>query len=50
MYTDVLNQLYRVHGRFKSFISLHSVGDFKALIAAYAKELDVHPVETKPCD
>ena len=41
------NQLYRA---FKCFISLHSVGDFKAFIGAFAKELDVHPVVTEPCN
>jgi hypothetical protein len=46
----IFNQLYHVHGRFKCFISLYSVGDFKAYIAAFAKELDVYPVETEPCD
>jgi hypothetical protein len=38
--------LYRVHGRFKSFISLNSAGDLKDFIAAFS----VHPVVTEPRD
>jgi hypothetical protein len=38
------------HGYFKSFISLNSVGDLKDFNAFFAKELDIHPVETEPCD
>jgi hypothetical protein len=33
------NLLYCVHRHCKCFISLHSVGDFKAFIAAFAKNL-----------
>jgi hypothetical protein len=34
---DFLNKLCPVHERFKSFISLNSVGDLKDFIVAFAK-------------